>query len=129
MFGIANRRQQIEKRLNTNWIWGAAFGVLFVAMATWRPPTSWLYTSIGIAFLGAAIPAVLVALRYRFMWIEAPLFAVLLLQAWILDKLMSEGAAGVELFLPLYITAGGTYLFMYAMRHRVLQWLDRSGAI
>lgn len=103
--------------------------MLLLAMAAWVPPTNWSWLFVGLAFLAAAIPVALIALRFRFVWIELPLLAVLLIQAWVVGELSSDGLPGFELFFPLCVTGAGTYLFMYATRQWILRWLEQKGAI
>lgn len=121
-------KERLYQRLNTDWFWAIAFIVLFLLMALWVPPTNWAVPFVGLAFLLAAIPVVLISLRFRFVWIEVPLLAVLLGQAWILVN-ASEGLPGFELFFPLCVTGSGTYLFMYGMRQWIVRWLEQKGAI
>jgi hypothetical protein len=128
MSGLIERKQNVERWLGTAWFWGGAFAVLFIALATWRPPQNWFYILAGVAFLLLTVPVALAFLRYGAKWLEFGLVAVLALQAWISQGVFPPVGAS-EFGLQLCVSAGGTYFFIYGLRRPLITWLERNGAI
>src|SRR5712691_11007374 len=108
MSGLIERKQNVERWLGAMWFWGGAFVVLFVALATLRPPENWFYILAGVAFLLLTVPVALVFLRYGAKSLECDLLALLLLQACISQELFPPVGAS-EFGLQLCVSAGGMY--------------------
>src|SRR6267143_5097520 len=127
MSGSIERKQNLERWLAGAWFWGAAFLVLFMALAAMRPPENWRYILAGVAFLLLTVPVALAFLRYRAKWPEFGLLAALVAQAWASQELFSPVGA-IDFGLQLCVSAGGMYFFIYVLRRPLIIWLYRSGA-
>jgi hypothetical protein len=128
MSGSVERKQNLERWLATAWFWGAAFLVLFIALAAMKAPENWLYILGGVGFLLLTVPVALAFLRYGARWLEFGLLAALVIQAWSSQELFPPVSA-IDFGLQLCISAGGMYFFIYALRRPLIIWLERSGAI